>query len=117
LDRAAGLQQQCLRLLEGLNDRVGNTYCLEALAWIATSGHQYERAAVLLGAADRLLRSMAMTLDGYQPLAACQRDCERQVRQTLGEQAFQAAYQRGLELPAEDALAYALQQPQGKPST
>jgi non-specific serine/threonine protein kinase len=117
LGRAAGLQQQCLRLLEGLNDRVGNTYCLEALAWIAASGHQYKRAAVLLGAADRLLRSMAMTLDGYQPLAACQRDCERQVRQTLGEQAFQAAHQRGLKLPAEDALAYALQQPQGKPST
>jgi predicted ATPase/DNA-binding CsgD family transcriptional regulator len=115
LDRAAGLQQQCLRLLEGLSDRVGNTYCLEALAWIAASGHQYERAAVLLGAADRLLRSMAMTLDGYQPLAACQRDCERQARQALGETAFQTAYHRGLELPAEDALAYALQQPPGKP--
>jgi predicted ATPase/DNA-binding CsgD family transcriptional regulator len=109
LDRAAGLQQQCLRLLEGLDDRVGNTYCLEALAWIAASGHQYERAAVLLGAADRLLRSMAMTLDGYQPLATCQRDCEGQARQALGEQAFQAARQCGLELTAEDALAYALQ--------
>ena len=53
---------------------------------------------------------MAMTLDGYQPLAACQRDCERQARRALGETAFQTAYHRGLDLPAEDALTYALQQ-------
>ena len=48
-------------------------------------------------------------------MAGYQRDCERQARQALGEQAFQAAYHRGLQLPAEDALAYALQQPAGKP--
>jgi DNA-binding CsgD family transcriptional regulator len=48
-------------------------------------------------------------------LAGFQRDCERQARQALGETAFQAAYHRGLELPAEDALAYALQQPPEEP--
>jgi DNA-binding NarL/FixJ family response regulator len=42
-------------------------------------------------------------------------DCERQARQALGEVAFQAAYHRGLELSAEDVLAYALQQPPKKP--
>jgi hypothetical protein len=41
-------------------------------------------------------------------------DCERQARQALGEQAFQAAYHRGLELPAEGAVAYALQPPTKK---
>ena len=89
--------------------------CVEALAWIAASGRQYERAAVLLGAAAGLWRSMAMTLDGHQHLAGYHRDCERQARQALGEAAFQAAYDRGLELSAEDALAYALQQPPDKP--
>ena len=58
LDRATDLQQQSLRLREGLNDRLGATYCLETLAWIAASGRQYERAAVLLGAATGLRRSM-----------------------------------------------------------
>ena len=43
------------------------------------------------------------------------RDCERQTRQALGEAAFQAAYHRGLELPAADAVADALQQPPDKP--
>ena len=114
LDRATGLHQQSLRLRG--DDRMGNTYSVEALAWIAASGRQYERAAVLLGAVTGLLQSMGTTLDGYQPLAGHQRDCERQARQALGETAFQAGYHRGLQLPAEDVLGYALQQPPDKPS-
>ena len=94
---------------------MGSTYCLEALAWVAASRHQYERAAVLLGAAARLWQSMGTTLDGNQHVAGYHRDCERQARQALGETAFQAAYRRGLELPAEDVLACALQQPPAKP--
>ena len=115
LDRAAGLQQESLRMQEGLNNRRGNTLCLEALAWLAGSGQQYERAAVLLGAAAGLWQSMGTTLDGYQHLVGYQRDCERQARQALGETAFQDAYHRGLALRMEDAVAYARQQP-GQPS-
>ena len=115
LDRAAGLQQESLRLRADLNDRMDNTHCVEALAWIAASGHQDERAAVLLGAAASLWRSMGMTVDGFENLAGYHRECYRQARQALGEQAFQDAYHRGLELPAEDAVAYALQQPSDKP--
>ena len=62
LDRAAALEQESLRLREGLNDLRRSTVCLEALAWIAASGQQYQRAAVLLGAAAGLWRSMAVTL-------------------------------------------------------
>jgi predicted ATPase/DNA-binding CsgD family transcriptional regulator len=113
LDRAAGLQQQSLRLHR--NDRMGSAFCLEALAWIAASRHQDERAAVLLGAATGLWRFMGTTLDGNQHVAGYHRDCERQARQALGETAFQAACQRGLDLPAADAVAYALQQPPETP--
>jgi non-specific serine/threonine protein kinase len=113
LDRATVLQQQSLGLRR--NDRMGATFCVEALAWIAASRHQYERAAVLLGAATGPLQSMGTTLDGNQHVAGYHRDCERQARQALGEAAFRAAYHRGLELPAEDVLAYALQQPSKKP--
>jgi predicted ATPase/DNA-binding NarL/FixJ family response regulator len=115
LDRATDLQQQSLQLQARRSERMGLTLCMEALAWIAASRQQHERAAVLLGAAAGLLRSMAMTLDGQQHLAGYQRDCERQARQAMGETAFKAAYQRGLELPAEEAVAYALQQPPKKP--
>src|SRR5215470_13659389 len=113
LDRATGLGQQSLRLLR--KDRMGTVFCVEALAWIAASRQQYERAAVLLGAAAGLRQSTGTTLDGNQPLAGHHRDCERQARQALGEAAFQAACRRGLDLPADDAVAYALQQPPDKP--
>jgi non-specific serine/threonine protein kinase len=116
LDRATGLQQQSLQLREGLGDRMGTALCVEALAWIAASRQQYERAGVLLGAAAGLLQSMGTTPDGNQHLTGHHRDCERQARQALGEAAFQAACRRGLELPADDAVAYALQQPREKPS-
>ena len=59
--------------------------------------------------------SRPLPLDGFEHLAGFQRDCERQARQALGEAAFQAACHRGLELPAADVLAYALQQPPAKP--
>jgi non-specific serine/threonine protein kinase len=113
LDRATGLQQQSLR--QRRNDRMGSIFCLEVLAWIAASRRQYERAAVLLGAAIGPLHTMGATLDGNQHVAGYHRDCERQARQALGEAAFQAAYHRGLDLPADDAVAYALQQQSEKP--
>ena len=87
LGRAADLVQQSLRLRDRLNQRMGAAYCMEALAWIAMSGRQYERAAVLLGAAAAaasLLRCQGTTLDSNQPMAGFQRDCERQARQALG---------------------------------
>jgi hypothetical protein len=37
------LQQESLRLRADLNDRMDNTHCAEALAWIAAPGHQYGR--------------------------------------------------------------------------
>ena len=100
---------------EVLYDPIGSAHNFEALAWIAGFlGMQFERAAVLVGAAG-LRRSTGATLDGFQPMAEHQRDCERQARETLGETTFRAAYDRGLQLPAEDAVAYALQQPQRPP--
>jgi non-specific serine/threonine protein kinase len=112
-DRATGLHQQSLRLRG--TDRMGSTFCVEALAWIAASRHQHERAAVLLGAATGLMQSMGTAPDSYQLVAGNHRDCERRARQALGEAAFRAAYHRGLDLPADDALAYALQQSPKKP--
>ena len=113
LDRATGLQQESLRLRR--NDRMGSTYCVEALAWIAASRHEHERTAVLLGAATGLLRSMGTTLDGNEYVADYHRGFERQARQALGEAAFQAAYNRGLEFHSADVLAYALEQPSARP--
>ena len=111
LDRATRLQQESLRLRQTAYDPVGTALNVEALAWIAASAREYGRAAVLLGAAAGLWRSAGATPASFQPLAEPHRDCERQARQALGEEAFQAAHDRGLELPAEDAVNCALEQP------
>jgi len=66
LDRATELEQQSLQLRR--DDRMGTVFSVEALAWIAASRQQYERAAVLLAAAA-LLQSMGTTLDGFEHLA------------------------------------------------
>jgi non-specific serine/threonine protein kinase len=117
-DRANGLLRQSLLFWEGLNERMGAALCVEVLAWIAASGRQHERAAILLGAATGLLQAISTTLDGYQHLVGHHQECKRQARRALGEAAFQAAYDRGLELPADDAIAYALQQsPPGRPAS
>jgi predicted ATPase/DNA-binding NarL/FixJ family response regulator len=114
LDQATELEQQCLRLQARSGERMGTALCMEVLAWIAASRQQYERAAVLLGAAASLLRPMVASMDSNRLLAGYRRDCERQARQALGETAFEAARHRGLELPADDAVAYALPQPSAK---
>jgi DNA-binding CsgD family transcriptional regulator len=116
LDRAAALEQESLRLRETIYNPIGSALTVAALAWIAGSGQQFERAAALLGAAAGLWRSMGTPPDGFQTVAACQRDCEQQARQALGETAFQAAYDRGLQLSAADAVAYALQRPKKPPA-
>jgi len=91
LDRAAGLEQESLRFRDLVYDPMGSAFSVEALAWIAGSARQYERAAVLLGVADGLRRPTGGTTDGFEPVMACRRDCEQQARQALGEKGFRAA--------------------------
>ena len=113
-DRAAELEQESLRLREVFYDPVGSALTVEALACIAAARGQPERAAVLLGAADALRRPTGTTAGSFQTLAEDQRVCEHQARQALGDQAFEAAFGHGLQLPAEEAVNYALE-PQEQP--
>jgi predicted ATPase/DNA-binding CsgD family transcriptional regulator len=116
LDRAGELVQQGLRLGGELNDQIGTAHRVEALAWIAASAAQHERAAALLGAAASRWRSMGMTVDSIAPLAGYHRACQCQARHALGEERFQAAYQRGLQLPAEETFASVWQPPPHNPA-
>jgi predicted ATPase/DNA-binding CsgD family transcriptional regulator len=117
--RAAELVEQSLRLKQAMDDTFGAVLCLDTLAWIAASEHDPRRAATLLGAAAALTQAMGtLTITyTYPGLAAHHEQCERQTRRTLGEQVFQAAYQHGMGLAFDDAIAYALKdQPRAEPS-
>jgi non-specific serine/threonine protein kinase len=108
LVHATELEKQSLRLRRRLNDRIGTVLTLEALAWIAATEGRNERATVLLGAAGTLWRLMAIGMDAYGHLVSYQQECLRATRAALGEAAFGTAYERGMAMSTEDAVAYAL---------
>ncbi|MFI6367445.1 ATP-binding protein [Nocardia sp. NPDC050630] len=81
---------------------------IEALAWTADNG---ERAAVLMGAAEALLRSATGVTTFFNELSHYHDECERKVRRALGDRRFDAAYRRGQTMGLSTAVSYALGEP------
>ncbi len=106
--RAAELIEQSLRLKRLVDDPLSTAFCLEALAWIATGEHRFQRAAVLLGAAESLSQAVGTPTATFPDLLAYHERYVQQTRDHLGEEAFEAAYRTGLGLTFADAIAYAL---------
>jgi len=101
-----------LRGMHTFHDTVGTASLVERLAWIAGTDGEYERAAVLLGAARQIWPLIGgEALLGSSHYLAAQEACEQQTRRTLGDDAFQAAFARGADFDTDQAIAYALQQP------
>jgi non-specific serine/threonine protein kinase len=82
--------------------------CLEALAWIAADRHREERAAVLIGAAETVQRSMGAGPIMFPNLQVHHDNCENQCRRALGMKGYDAAYRTGTGLHFEAAIAVAL---------
>jgi hypothetical protein len=86
---------------------------MEGMAFLACSGNELERAAVLLGAAAALrppLSLVGLPLSLWVSVAE-QEARERQItalRGALGEERFTAAWAQGQAMRDEQALAYAL---------
>jgi predicted ATPase/DNA-binding CsgD family transcriptional regulator len=106
--RAVELLGQSLRLKRAMDEPLGTTWCLEALAWIAAGEHDYRRAATLLGAASALSRTMGASSAVSPYLVSYHEQCERQTRCALADARFQTAFRHGMDLSVEDAIGYAL---------
>lgn len=107
LDGAEQAQKEALRLIADLDERSGMALCLEALAWSAASRQDYERAAVLQGAAHAIWESIPGHLP--QPLGGHAQQCDRRVRQGVGHEARDRAFERGRRLDRPAAVAFALE--------
>ena len=84
---------------------------VDVLSWIAATGGDHERAAVLLGAADALWKEFGLHLLRDSPHFSVPRgECEKTSRAVLGETAFGAALARGAGLGLDEVLAYAVGQ-------
>ncbi|WP_158849592.1 ATP-binding protein [Saccharothrix deserti] len=106
--QAVGLVRESLRLKLPLNDLLGFAWCLEALAWIAAGEPDRRRAATLLGAVRECWQAIGASPAKSPHLRGYHDECEQRTRRALGERAFQAAFQRGVDLGLADAIGYAL---------
>ncbi|WP_067826826.1 BTAD domain-containing putative transcriptional regulator [Actinomadura kijaniata] len=103
-DLATRLIQEAIAGQRELDDTWSPTWGVELLAWNLCLTGEAERAALLLGAAHRLRRSLGVTL--YGPFLKAHDDTVRHLRQALGEAAYSDAHRRGA--TASDPLELAL---------
>ncbi|HET7419173.1 MAG TPA: LuxR C-terminal-related transcriptional regulator [Candidatus Dormibacteraeota bacterium] len=88
-----------------LDDRVGLTYLLETLAWMAAQGNAPLRAATLLGCAQRVRdRSRLPAQSINQPQHG---ESVRIAADALGQGQFDAAFSRGRAMTVDEAVALA----------
>ena len=108
--RALEFQNQCLRVTVGNGDKRGIACGLEgvasAIALFDTSPQSAARSARIFGAADGLRESLNVPLPPAD-LAMMERSIST-ARNTLGEEAFNAARTAGRALPLDDVVAEAL---------
>ena len=112
-DRAEELFGEALRLKVELGDRLGIAMALDALGRVALARENPVRAAALLGAAESIWDAIGMRETG-NPFARESSRAEgiHRVRAALGKRAFRAEFRRGSALSEEQAVAYALGDPQ-----
>ncbi|MEQ4725918.1 LuxR C-terminal-related transcriptional regulator [Nonomuraea sp. B19D2] len=108
-DRASALVRSGLKIMRSLDDRWGVAACLEVLAWVEAADGRDERAARLFGAAGMVWQAMGTSLPALRPFAEFHNLCETQLRLSLGQSGYSAAFRRGVELTADQAVDYALE--------
>ncbi|KOV54044.1 LuxR family transcriptional regulator [Streptomyces sp. AS58] len=108
--RAERHAREALRLKLAVNDVVGIGLTLDLLAQIASRSGAQDRAAVLLGGADRVWTDVDRGRWGSDALNSRRRDTETRLRRDLGTAAFARAYERGGGLGLTDIVGHALEE-------
>ncbi|MFG3230626.1 ATP-binding protein [Streptomyces antibioticus] len=114
-ERAEAHGREALRLKLAVHDVIGMGLTLDLLARIAAERGAHQRAAVLLGGADRAWADIDRDRWGSAALDATRRAAEERVRTALGPAALRRGYDRGAALALPDVVAYALDENGGDP--
>ncbi|MEU2255003.1 protein kinase [Nocardia xishanensis] len=106
---AQQLLREALRVVRRVRSPVLAAINLAVLAWtVADDDDDGERAAVLLGAVERLLRYTSGGSTFFPEMSQAHHHCEQMVRRKLGERRFEEAFRRGQALGMNAAVSYAL---------
>jgi predicted ATPase/DNA-binding CsgD family transcriptional regulator len=104
--RAETLARKAVACKHAIDDRNGVTIALGTLAWMAAECGRHERAATLLGSAQRVCDESSLTLlDLYRS------QHERSVSiitRGIGRKAFDAAFARGRAMTIDEGVAFAV---------
>ncbi|WP_405595287.1 ATP-binding protein [Streptomyces sp. NBC_01092] len=106
--RAEHHARQALRLKLAVHDVIGIALTLDLLARTATEQGAHERAAVLLGAADRTWAAIDRDRWGSATLKSARRESETRAREALGPPDYERAHERGAALDLTRTVEYAV---------
>lgn len=109
-EQAASSGRDSLRLAREFNEQVAIAFCLELLAWTASTAGQHSRSAQLLGGADVLWRRVSAPLFGMPSLNEPRKQCLTEVQTALGEAEFDTAFRSGAAMSLDQIIAYALEE-------
>ncbi len=105
--RGEALAREAAACKHALDDRNGLAIVLETLAWMAAELGQHERAAHLLGAAERVRQETSQTL--IELFRTQHQRSESIAVQGLGVKSFEAAFARGRAMTISDGVAFAVE--------
>ncbi|HEY6796521.1 MAG TPA: LuxR C-terminal-related transcriptional regulator [Kineosporiaceae bacterium] len=96
----------------GLDDRYSPAMCLEVLSWVAVEQGRYTRGATLLAAASEVWQDLGSPITGLRHLVRYHQAAERRARQELRDIEYEQAVAAGQGLSCDEAIAFALEEPQ-----
>jgi non-specific serine/threonine protein kinase len=105
--RGEALAREAAACKHALDDRNGLAIVLETLAWMAAELGQHERAACLLGAAERVRHETSQTL--IELFRTQHERTESVAVQGLGRKAFEASFARGRAMTISEGAAFAVE--------
>jgi predicted ATPase/DNA-binding CsgD family transcriptional regulator len=111
LGTAAALVEESLTTKRRFHDVLGVALGLDLQAWVAAASSESDRAAVLLGAAHRQWTVVGEPLFGSKHFTALRAKAEETAR-LGGDPSYEDGYARGAAFELEQAVAYALREPE-----
>ncbi|MCG3751984.1 LuxR C-terminal-related transcriptional regulator [Amycolatopsis sp. Poz14] len=99
---------EALRTKRSFHDTLGLALAVDALAWVRAAEGDGDRSAALFGGAAALWGPLGSPLFGSVHLTELHETFLRMAREQLGENEFQAAYDRGRAMPPDAVFALAL---------
>ncbi|MEU6036101.1 LuxR C-terminal-related transcriptional regulator [Actinomadura sp. NPDC047616] len=107
---AVAMFRAALRAQWDIGERWGSVWCVESLAWCAVARGHHEEAALLLGAARNMQRTLGVAIHRLRPWAQAHTACVEQARAALGE-AYDMTESYGAQMQLDTAIDLALGQP------